>query len=712
MHIFLIKGPGLLAFALFCGAFSLRMWRRNGIACDELLFLPGSPLEDERQRHGTCYQEMKKLFPCLSKLETNNDYNRLLHVASEEEELQDFDYSSTTNTSTTVPQQHGISITEQEEDKDNDMQRLVNISQEPVQDPQIDDVMHSHMASSSNGTGTTTDITPFPSWNENRSTSLTLVRNFLLCKLRQRRQTQRQQQQQDSSSVPTTTPMPEETIFDPNFTYSPSGASVLGAALDLALPVLLNFHLFIAAFSHPRYAGSNTPKIFPCKIQHLFLLFVFINKMTENYSRAFHLYFIVCFTFSLLFVIPFLVIFLTVLTVRAIFPRTKRKRFWGSILYTMCSPIFSVQFRDEIIGDVLSSLVRPIQDLVFAYVYYFTVLRYGVADAAQRCNESNNFFLHIWALPACALLPLWWRFLQCLRQSRDNNCRWPYYGNAFKYFIAAMVVLNDFGHVTNNSANGSSSDSPTLDADSDKEWYNRTWWIISFLLATLYQIWWDVFFDWELFVITPSTPITTDTDTVTTAASFDEDDSIMRSYYNYFCSIWNTYRVKYIYLPGDQVTLRPKRMYKSDELYWGIFFLNCAFRFLWILSFIPAKHFSPASGIMVNSFSSDVQSYVGPIIAGGEIIRRCMWGILRVELESIKLHNNEINDDPTQCIHRVKQRKEAIVDELEVTDDSQSDEIAFGRRPSLSLFVKCSRQLEPIAFIAIFIVCGFRALTS
>jgi len=306
MHIFLIKGPGLLAFALFCGAFSLRMWRRNGIACDELLFLPGSPLEDERQRHGTCYQEMKKLFPCLSKLETNNDYNRLLHVASEEEELQDFDYSSTTNTSTTVPQQHGISITEQEEDKDNDMQRLVNISQEPVQDPQIDDVMHSHMASSSNGTGTTTDITPFPSWNENRSTSLTLVRNFLLCKLRQRRQTQRQQQQQDSSSVPTTTPMPEETIFDPNFTYSPSGASVLGAALDLALPVLLNFHLFIAAFSHPRYAGSNTPKIFPCKIPTFvsFICFHIQNdrKLFTNISPLFHclFYFFFALCYSIL----------------------------------------------------------------------------------------------------------------------------------------------------------------------------------------------------------------------------------------------------------------------------------------------------------------------------------------------------------------------------------------------------------------------------
>jgi hypothetical protein len=279
------------------------MWRRNGIACDELLFLPGSPLEDERQRHGTCYQEMKKLFPCLISLESNNknnDYNRLLHVGSEEEELQDFDHSSTTNTSTLVPQKqmaataYDLGNSEKEEEKDNDMQRLVNTSQEHIQDHQIDDVMHSHMASSSNGIGTTTDIAPFPSWNGNQGTSLILVRNFLFCKLRQRRQTQRQQ---DSSSVPNTTPIQEETTFDPNFTYSPSGASVLGAALDLALPVLLNFHLFIAAFSHPRYAGSNTPKIFPCKIQHLLLLFVFINKMTKFVHLLFHLYILVCFTF-------------------------------------------------------------------------------------------------------------------------------------------------------------------------------------------------------------------------------------------------------------------------------------------------------------------------------------------------------------------------------------------------------------------------------
>ncbi len=33
-----------MAFTLMMSALSLRMWRRNGVACDELMFLPGTPL--------------------------------------------------------------------------------------------------------------------------------------------------------------------------------------------------------------------------------------------------------------------------------------------------------------------------------------------------------------------------------------------------------------------------------------------------------------------------------------------------------------------------------------------------------------------------------------------------------------------------------------------------------------------------------------------
>ena len=39
------RGPGMVAAALFCAACCLRTWRRNSVACDELLFLPGTPHE-------------------------------------------------------------------------------------------------------------------------------------------------------------------------------------------------------------------------------------------------------------------------------------------------------------------------------------------------------------------------------------------------------------------------------------------------------------------------------------------------------------------------------------------------------------------------------------------------------------------------------------------------------------------------------------------
>jgi hypothetical protein len=209
---------------------------------------------------------------------------------------------------------------------------------------------------------------------------------------------------------------------------------------------------------------------------------------------------------------------------------------------------------------------------------------------------------------------------------------------------------------------------------------------------------------------------------INVAAPLDSD-SRMDTYYSYYWNKWkwNMHRMKYFYLLRGHVSLRPKRMYKSDEIYWGIFMLNCAFRFLWILSFIPAKHFSPSSGAMVNSFSSDVQSYVGPIIAGGEIIRRCMWGILRVELESIKLHYEKNHTESTQSILTVECDEEVYTNEIETADDFKSDKVEFDGnytlhctwcRQYLALLLECTRQFEPVVFVAIFIICGVRALAS
>ena len=75
-------------------------------------------------------------------------------------------------------------------------------------------------------------------------------------------------------------------------------------------------------------------------------------------------------------------------------------------------------------------------------------------------------------LPACMISPLWYRFNQNLRQTYDSRKRWPYLGNALKYLAAAEVAM--FG-----TFDPSRKTSPT--------------WLFFAVLATLYQIWWDIF---------------------------------------------------------------------------------------------------------------------------------------------------------------------------------------------------------------------------
>lgn len=190
-----------------------------------------------------------------------------------------------------------------------------------------------------------------------------------------------------------------------NAVYAPSGPAVVGAALDLSMPVLFNFHLFIEAFNHikPKDADSETPaKILP-------------------------------------------VIFLSVLIVRSIFPPGRRGRFWSTLKFTVMSPFHRVRFRDAFIGDVLTSMVRPGQDILFALSYYVTVIwgsvtgKYGLTESGRILESS--FTLHNVLLPSAALLPLWWRFLQTLRQAYDEDKRWPHLGNAFKYLTATLVIL-------------------------------------------------------------------------------------------------------------------------------------------------------------------------------------------------------------------------------------------------------------------------------
>jgi hypothetical protein len=111
-------------------------------------------------------------------------------------------------------------------------------------------------------------------------------------------------------------------------------------------------------------------------------------------------------------------------------------------------------------------------------------------------------------------------------------------------------------------------------------------------IRSLEQIWWDLFMDWGL---------------------FDRDAATGR---------WQ---------------LRSQRLYPNQSIYWLLTIVNTLLRFCWTLSFVPLRYLS-AAGVLQDNFSGDRwSSILAPTIASAEIIRRTLWGLLRVEWEAIKL---------------------------------------------------------------------------
>ena len=270
----------------------------------------------------------------------------------------------------------------------------------------------------------------------------------------------------------------------------------------------------------------------------------------------------------------------------SVWPWRKRGGCWKILSLTVMAPYHEVTFRDGFVGDVLTSTVRPIQDIAFTAFYVLSGLQgwwsqsYSIDDAAVPVERS--WLVHTVVLPACMISPLTYRFLQNLRQVYDNRQRWPYLGNATKYLLAAEVAL--FG---------------VFDPSVKGHWV----WIGCFVGATLYQVWWDVFMDWELLV-------------------WYNGEGEQRGQ-RWQCLRWWPF------------ALRRTRLYESTSIYYSIFAINFLLRFCWTLNFIPMRYLEEG-GTVVSTYGPDIPMIFGPMLASAEIIRRTLWGLLRVELEAIK----------------------------------------------------------------------------
>lgn len=406
-------------------------------------------------------------------------------------------------------------------------------------------------------------------------------------------------------------------------TYAPSGPSVAGAAVDLCLPVLFNFHMFFllsqqraadiaAAMAEAAAEDSNDRDEDDDRVPK--------GTKAGNVAQPDGLN---------PRVLP--LIFLSVLFIRAAFPPRARRRFWGTIKYTICAPFYAVYFRDAFIGDIFTSLVRPVQDLVYC-LFYYSVSVWAMFSSTSSLDEAgdilkNSWVLHNFALPACAVLPLWWKFLQTLRQAKDSGQHWPHLGNAFKYLTAALVIFYAMAH---------------------PEGRRGKVWIASFIGTVVYQIWWDVWMDWELLELVPwgSSSLQSMPSEGTRLCNCLTISSIPGSWcQNIVRPFISVLRRVSTFVASNKISLRSKRLYARDAFYWRVLAYNVCFRFIWMLSFIPAYHFSK-SGTEVPTLSIDFRTYVGAFISVAELIRRCLWCVIKLELETIKVTDTEREYEP------------------------------------------------------------------
>lgn len=147
------------------------------------------------------------------------------------------------------------------------------------------------------------------------------------------------------------------------------------------------------------------------------------------------------------------------------------------------APLFAVSFADNIVGDVLTSLVKPLQDAVGAGCYMFASHPHTAAEASQF-EESGSVcgdWDHDTVDPVIAALPLFFRSMQCLRRYYDANAgkfewkRFRHMANFGKYCTSLAVVFV-------GATQGSKSSSK----------------IVVAALATIYSATWDIKMDFAL----------------------------------------------------------------------------------------------------------------------------------------------------------------------------------------------------------------------
>jgi hypothetical protein len=187
-------------------------------------------------------------------------------------------------------------------------------------------------------------------------------------------------------------------------------------------------------------------------------------------------------------VFPF---FLVVYTCyQLIFPLRIRVPMWQTIWEVVTAPMTAPSFFHGYVGDIFTSMVKVFQDMLWTICFIFSgdwmISEDTELSAAHRWSRSTTYANIL--IPLLTLLPLWFRFNQCLRRYADTGNRFPHLANAFKYAMSQTVTLFGAFHPLYLGIKQQDTGFDVF----------QFFWATIFITSSLYSFTWDVYMDWGL----------------------------------------------------------------------------------------------------------------------------------------------------------------------------------------------------------------------
>ena len=142
-----------------------------------------------------------------------------------------------------------------------------------------------------------------------------------------------------------------------------------------------------------------------------------------------------------------------------------------SLFHNLIAPFGLVRFKEFFLGDILTSMVRPLIDVYFIGCFYSSD-EWKDPSVQGKCKPSNSMILIV------SLIPFHIRFWQCINRYYYTEMWFPHLVNAGKYLSTIVLLFVAYYRNTYKAYEGQ--------------------FIMMSIFATIYSYIWDITMDWGL----------------------------------------------------------------------------------------------------------------------------------------------------------------------------------------------------------------------